>query len=163
MKRLTLVLVALLLTSCVAHAESSGDKAAYASGTFEITTWVETEVAALPDGAKVIHLAATDDFTGDLVGTAQAEEEHFVRADGTRDFAGLIIVTGTLAGRAGTFVIRTTGTFDGDAARSDWQVVPGSGTGGLRGIRGSGTDVAMVGSPKVRYTLRYWFALPFPR
>ncbi len=130
-----------------------------ASGTFEIRTWVETDVAALPDGAKVIHLAATNDFTGDLVGTAQAEEEHYLRPDGTRDFAGVIIVTGTLAGRTGTFVIRTTGTFDGTAARSDWQIVPDSGTGGLRGIRGSGTDVAVVAeAPHVRYTLRVRFA-----
>jgi hypothetical protein len=59
----------------------------------------------------------------------------------------------------GTFVIRTTGTFDGSAARSDWQIVPGSGTGGLRGILGSGTDVAEVAeAPHVRYTLRYRFA-----
>ena len=144
-----------------------------ASGTFEIRTWVETDVAALPDGGKVIHLAATNDFTGDLVGTAQAEEEHYLRPDGTRDFAGLIIVTGTLAGRtgtyagnmsthagrAGTFVIRTTGTFDGTAARSDWQIVPDSGTDGLRGIRGSGTDVAVVAeAPHVRYTLRFRFS-----
>lgn len=158
MKRLTLILLAALTTSCVAHAESA-DSARYASGTFEITTWVETDVAALPDGAKVIHLAATSDFTGDLVGIAQAEEEHYVRPDGTRDFAGLIVVTGTLAGRTGTVVIRTTGTFDGSVARSDWQVVPGSGTGGLRGIRGSGTDVAVVTeAPYVRYTLRYRFS-----
>jgi hypothetical protein len=151
----TLALLAVLMTSCVAHAEPAG----YASGTFEIKTWVETEVTALPNGAKVIHLAATNDFTGDLIGTAQAEEEHFVRADGTRDFAGLIVVTGTLAGRTGAFVIRTTGTFDGDTARSDWQIVPDSGTGGLRGIRGSGTDVAKVAeAPHVRYTLRYRFS-----
>lgn len=130
-----------------------------ASGTFEIRTWVETDVAALPDCAKVIHLAATNDVTGDLVGTARAEEEHYLRPDGTRDFAGVIIVTGTLAGRTGTFVIRTTGTFDGTAARSDWRIVPDSGTGGLRGIRGSGTDVAVVAeAPHVRYTLRHRFA-----
>ena len=129
-----------------------------ANGTFEITTWVETDVAVLPDGAKVIHLAATNDFTGDLVGAAQAEEEHFIRPDGTRDFAGLIVVTGTLAGRTGSFVIRTTGTFDATAARSDWRIVPDSGTGGLRDIRGSGTDVALVAeAPHVRYTVRYRF------
>lgn len=160
MKTLTLALIVLLTTACAAHAESGGeDRARYADGTFEIRTWEETAVAALPDGAKVVHLAATSDFTGDLVGTAQAEEEHYIRADGTRDFAGVIVVTGTLAGRTGTVVIRTTGTFDGTAARSDWQVVPDSGTGELRGLRGSGTDVAAVAEAlHVRYTLRYRFS-----
>lgn len=156
MKRLAQLGVFLLVTALfTAPAGATGEATAggYATGTFEFTSWVETELTALPEGGKLIHLAATENFHGDITGTASAEEEHFVRADGTREFAGIIVVKGKLAGRQGGIIVRTTGTFDGKVARSDWRVV--SASGGLRGLRGIGTDTA--GGTTTTYTLAYWF------
>ncbi|SFP99342.1 Protein of unknown function [Amycolatopsis arida] len=128
------------------------------TGVFTITSWNESTHHELPGGARLIHLTATDTFAGGITGEAWAEEEHLIRADGTRDFAGMIVVTGRVGTRAGGFVIRTTGTFDGHTARSDWRVVPDSGTGGLRGLRGVGGDrVTAADGSHVRYTLTYWF------
>jgi Protein of unknown function (DUF3224) len=45
---------------------------------------------------------------------------------------------GVVGGRSGTFVLRICGTFDGTGSRATWDVVPGSSTGELRDISGTG-------------------------
>jgi hypothetical protein len=155
--RILLVLLAAVLITAAAPA-AAGTRGGYATGTFTITSWNETTEHEIPGGARLIHLTATDTFSGDITGAAVAEEEHLVRTDGTRGFAGMIVVTGRIGRREGSFVVRTTGTFDGNTARSDWVVVPHSGTGGLAGLRGVGTDrVSTADGWTVRYTLTYWF------
>jgi hypothetical protein len=47
-------------------------------------------------------------------------------------------VVGSIAGRAGTFVLQASGTFSGGVTRADWFVVPGSATGQLTGLSGAG-------------------------
>src|ERR1700687_5710142 len=49
-------------------------------------------------------------------------------------------------GRSGSFVLETSGSFDGTTARATWSIILGSGTNGLSGLRGSGTYVAGHGS-----------------
>ena len=64
--------------------------------------------------------------------TAVAEGEESMAYTGFERF------TGALDGRQGTFVLRHVATaVDGDQSLS-WTVLPGSGTGELRGIRGEG-------------------------
>ena len=46
------------------------------------------------------------------------------------------------------------GGYDGGLARSTWRVIPGSGTGGLAGLTGSGSSVASA-EPPGSYTLDY--------
>ncbi len=58
-----------------------------------------------------------------------------------------------VGGRPGTFVLRISGTFDGTGARATWNVVPGSGTGELRGI--SGTGGFETSGDTTTYTLDY--------
>jgi len=67
-------------------------------------------------------------------------------------YAGYEQVTGTLAGRSGTFVLEARGDHSDGVARTDVQVVPGSGTGGLTGLtglRGEGSYAATA----MEYTL----------
>ncbi len=47
------------------------------------------------------------------------------------------MVTGTLAGRTGTFVLQHTGEVDGDEQRTSGVVLAGTGTDGLAGLRGT--------------------------
>jgi hypothetical protein len=47
---------------------------------------------------------------------------------GTASFVGLDRVSGTVAGKSGTFVLQHAGSFSEGKARSSWSVVPGSGT-----------------------------------
>lgn len=148
---------AIVMTIPAAVDATPGRPTGHVHGKFEIKTWVETPRLEVPGGGRVIELSATDEFTGGITGHASAAEEHYIRPDGTRDFAGMIVVTGRLGGRSGSFVIRTVGTFDGNTARSRWTVVPGSATGELRGLRGTGTDMTTVAdAPFVTYTLDYY-------
>jgi Protein of unknown function (DUF3224) len=68
------------------------------------------------------------------------------RADDTAEFVGMQRVDGRLGGRSGSFVLRSAGTFDGKEARGELAVVPGSGTGELTGLQGSGEFSAPLGS-----------------
>ena len=52
-------------------------------------------------------------------------------------------------------MLQQVGTYEGTTARATWQVVPGSGTGDLTGLRGEGGYVAEHGQPQAPYTLDY--------
>lgn len=79
----------------------------------------------------------------------------FYREDGTAAYAGLERLTGRIGDRSGSFVLRADGVFEGGAATTNWQVVDGSGSGELRGIRGTGKAVAQSGQPGGTFTLDY--------
>jgi uncharacterized protein DUF3224 len=62
--------------------------------------------------------------------------------------------------RTGSFVLlQTAGTFDGKEAKGALSVVPGSGTGDLRGLRGNGHFSAPFGST-ASVTLDYDYEEP---
>ena len=75
-----------------------------------------------------------------LEGESQLDYLMMYRADGTAAFVGLERVTGKLAGRTGTFVLRRTGVFERGQAMETYTVVEDSGTGGLRALRGGGSS-----------------------
>jgi Protein of unknown function (DUF3224) len=109
-----------------------------ANARFAITSWVEKpydEGEGLP---KLSRASVTKTFTGDLVGEGHVEYLMAYRADGTATFVGLERVVGSLEGKNGTFVLQRTGAFDDGVAKESYFVVPGSGTGELRGLRGEG-------------------------
>jgi len=62
------------------------------------------------------------------------------RNDGSATFVGLERVIGQVAGKAGTFVLQRTGVFENGVARESYSVIPASGTGELRSLRGDGTS-----------------------
>ena len=80
-----------------------------------------------------------------------------VQTDGSASFVGIERVTGTLAGRTGTFVLQDAGTLADGEVTGTWFVVPGSGTGELAGLCGEGGFTAVVGQHAKIY-LDYRFA-----
>lgn len=81
---------------------------------------------------KVIH--------GDL--EAITKGEMFGGGDPRRGAAGYVaieMVTGTLAGREGSFALEHLATMDASGPKMQVVVVPGSGTGGLKSIAGNFT------------------------
>ena len=60
------------------------------------------------------------------------------RDDGSASFIGLERVVGSVGGRSGSFVLQHSGTFKEGVATVTLVVVPDSGTGDLRGLRGDG-------------------------
>jgi hypothetical protein len=68
------------------------------------------------------------------------------RPDGTAAFVGLERIVGSIAGKAGTFVLQRTGVFENGVAKETYFVVAGSGTGELQGLRGEGTTAVGHGT-----------------
>jgi hypothetical protein len=56
-------------------------------------------------------------------------------------YVALELVTGTLDGRQGSFVLQHSGTMEGSAMSLSVTVVPGSGTGQLAGLAGTFTII----------------------
>jgi hypothetical protein len=128
--------------------------ATHATGEFELKSWDEEQYDEIEGGGKLTRATVTQGFSGDIEGDGAVQWLMCYRADGTADFVGLQRVIGRIGGRSGSFVLQNTGTFDGKQATGPWSVVPGSGTGELRGLRGQGEFGAPHG-PKASYTLDY--------
>lgn len=112
---------------------------AQATGTFKIEGWEEQPFADVDGGRKLTQASVKQAFAGDVEGEGAVEFLMCYRPDDTADFVGLQRIAGRLGERSGSFVlIQTDGSFDGTVARGRLEVVPGSGTGELEGLRGSG-------------------------
>jgi hypothetical protein len=101
-----------------------------------------------------IHVAET--FSGDIAGDGVVEFLQAARPDGSASFAGIERVTGSVGGRAGTFLLQDAGIVNGSVVSGDWFVIPGSGTGDLAGLRGEGGFQANLGE-NAQVHLDYWF------
>jgi hypothetical protein len=110
-----------------------------ARATYKIDSWDESEIETFPDGSKLSRSRATQTFSGDITGQSVAESTLFYRPDGTADYVTIERLDGAIHGRAGTVALRYIGTYDLKLARATFEVIPGSGTGELTGITGSGT------------------------
>jgi hypothetical protein len=60
------------------------------------------------------------------------------RNDGSATFVGLERFVGRIGSKTGTFVLQRTGVFESGQAKESYSVIPGSGTGELRGLEGEG-------------------------
>ena len=107
---------------------------------FAIESWDEKPFSEEPDQPKLTRASVTRTFTGDIEGQGDVEYLMMYRPDGSANFVGLERFVGRVAGKAGTFVLQRTGKFESGQAKETYSVVPGSGTGELRGLRGDGTS-----------------------
>lgn len=108
----------------------------------EIKSWDEKPYRELSDGSKFTKTEVTLAGTGDEVESGAFEAVMYYRADGTTAYASVMQLSATIAGRYGTFVLRGKGDFDGTTARSEMEIVDGSGTAGLAGITGNARSVS---------------------
>ena len=111
---------------------------------FKITGWDENPYQEFEDGAKLTKATVSQAYEGDLVGKSEIEFLMSHTANGTASFVGMELVTGTLSGKKGTFIIQHIGTFgaQGAGACSEWTIIPDSGTDDLVGISGKGSYTA---------------------
>jgi hypothetical protein len=125
--------------------------------TFQITGWDEKTYQEIGGGAKLTNARVTQSYSGAIEGTSSIEYLMSYTIQGTASFVGLERVSGTVAGKSGTFVLQHAGSFSEGNARSSWSVVPGSGTDDLASLRGSGSYVAGHGEP-AQVSFTYSFA-----
>jgi hypothetical protein len=98
-------------------------------GPFAITGWDQAAYDERSDGPPLTRATVRKTYAGGLAGEGVAE----LLTCGELAYMGNERVSGTLDGRAGTFVIQH-GAWEG----GQWgHVVPGSGTGALAGLRGT--------------------------
>lgn len=109
---------------------------------FKIVSWDESTYVESESGAKMTKAKVTQTYEGDLVGEGNVEFLMSHNSEGSAHFVGLELVTGSLAGKQGTFVIQHVGNYGSSGALSECTIIPGSGTGELSGILGKGGYVA---------------------
>ena len=127
---------------------------ARAEGTFTVASWNEETYQELDGKGKLTRATVGYRLSGGIEGQATWEALMFYRADGTAEYTGLQHVSAQIAGRQGTCVMVADGTFSDGTARGTWRVIPGSGTAGLAGLRGSGTADA-TSTPPGTFTFDY--------
>ena len=109
-----------------------------AKATFSIESWDEKTYNEIEGAPKLTRVSATKSYKGDIEGEGKLEYLMMYRTAGSASFIGLERVNGSVGGRSGSFVLQHKGTFEGGVAKVILSVVPGSGTGDLRGMRGEG-------------------------
>ncbi len=123
-----------------------------AAGTFTVTGGSENPIHEAEGGVKLTRVSGTQRFDGDIVGEGSGDWVFCYRPDRTAPFLGFQRIEGSIAGRAGSLVLESTGDHAGRSSGGRWRVVSGSGTGELAGIRGAGSFRAPGGS-QVSYEL----------
>jgi hypothetical protein len=125
-----------------------------AKGIFEIADWKEDTYEQLPNGGKLTEARVKQRFTGDVTGEGSVIWLMAYPDPNTAQFVGIQRVVATIDGKRGSFLLETTGSFDGKTAQGEWSVIDGSGTDELAGISGEGMFEAPHGS-KATYRLEY--------
>ena len=110
----------------------------HAKATFALDVWDEKPYNEMNGLPKLTRASVTKSYQGDIKGEGKLEYLMMYRDDGSASFIGLERVVGSVGGRSGSFVLQHSGTFEGGVAKVILSVVPGSGTGDLRGMRGEG-------------------------
>lgn len=106
---------------------------------FEITEWDETAYDEPSDGPRLTRITIRKRYDGALKGTGVATVLTAQGDDG-QAYVASERVEGALDGRSGTFVIQHGGIADAASQRTFGQIVPGSGTGDLRGLQGEAIE-----------------------
>ena len=97
--------------------------------TFRIAGWDEEKVLEQEEGGKVSRARVTKTYEGELSGEGIVEYLMGYKADGSATFSGFELVTGSVAGKTGTFMFVHRGTFTDGEVKSTWSIVEDSGTG----------------------------------
>jgi hypothetical protein len=127
------------------------------TGHFTFANWEERTVSSDDVSPKLAHACVTNTFSGGIEATDTTCEYTIAYVtEKTGTFTGMEVLTGRLDGRDGAFVVEQRGSFDADGTvHCTFEVVPGTGTAELTGLRGTGSFTAHHGEPSVSYTFHY--------
>ena len=128
-----------------------------AHSTFEVKSWDEKTSSEADGHLKITHSVVTFAYSGDVEGEGAMQYLMLYRDDGTAAVIGMERITGRLAGRSGSFVLQHHGGFADGVASGSFEVVEGSASGELAGLRGSGKAIARKDG-STEFTLDYAFA-----
>jgi Protein of unknown function (DUF3224) len=130
----------------------------HATGGIEMKSWDEKTWDGKPhhevSGAKLTEGTMIATYRGALEGTGETRFVMTYINDDNCYTTGYELVTGTLDGRTGTFVLQHVGRYKDGSVSGGFTVVPESGTGQLAGLSGSGGITWEAGQSGV-YTVDY--------
>jgi hypothetical protein len=104
----------------------------------------------------LVGISIKETFSGDIEGESMVSALQVRRDNRSASMVSVQRVRGKLGGRQGTFVLQASEIIENGKIKATWFVVPGSGTGGLSGLRGEGGLAADFGKGSDA-TLDYWF------
>ncbi len=133
---------------------TSGETSMHARGSFDVK--VTPTPTADSAGGPISHLVLAKQFHGELDGSSKGQMlgAQAGVAEGSGAYVALELVTGTLNGKRGTFLLMHRGTMSrGANYKMDVSVVPESGTGELAGI--TGTMAIIIEGKTHNYDLEY--------
>jgi len=146
----TTVLALALLSPLASAQQKETPMTHHAHGTFTVN--IQPLAPAPAEGLG--RFSIDKQIHGDLEATSKGEM--FSGGDPKKGEAGYVaieVVTGTLAGKHGSFALQHSGTMDQNGLKLSVTVVPGSGTGELKGI--AGTFAIHVENGQHSYDLEY--------
>jgi hypothetical protein len=127
-------IIAAICLVVVAQAQTK-EKIMHATGTFEVKVQPQTDENI--GDPTVGRMSLDKQFHGDLEATSKGQMLAVQgEVKGSAGYVAMERVSGTLAGRTGTFALQHLGTMAGGTLQLSVTVVPDSGTGGLAGIKG---------------------------
>jgi hypothetical protein len=139
-----------LLPSLVTAQQKEAPMSHHAHGTFSVKVAPMTPAPA----EGLARFSIDKEIHGDLEATTKGEM--LTGGDpksGTAGYVAIELVTGILAGKHGSFALQHFATMDQDGPKMSVAVVPGSGTGELKGI--SGTFTIRIEKAQHFYDLDY--------
>lgn len=127
------------------------------TGNITYANWEERTVGSSEASPKLAHASVTNTFSGGIEAACTICEYIIVYVtEKTGTFTGMEVLAGRLDGREGTFVVEERGSFDADGTvHCTFEVVPGTGTGELTGLHGTGSFTYKPGESPFPYTFNY--------
>ena len=125
-----------------------------ATGTFEIEGWDE-EAYDEREGTKLARARVSKTFRGDVEGASTTDLLLAYGAEeGSAAYVGFERVVGSIHGHRGSFVLHHTATSSPEGRSATWSVVPDTGTGELRGLRGE-AEISVGPEGEHSFSLKY--------
>ena len=129
----------------------------YATGTIEIEDWDEKPYDE-QEGAKLARARVRKTFRGDLEGASTSDLLLAYAQEGSAAYVGLERFVGRVHGRSGSVVLHhsESGNRENSEQVATLSVVPNSGTGELRSLRGT-AQIVVGPDGGHTFTLDYYF------
>ncbi|MFI5670708.1 DUF3224 domain-containing protein [Streptomyces sp. NPDC051704] len=129
------------------------------TGRFTFADWQEQPIGPAGSTPRLARSTVVNAFAGGIEAAAtDAAYTITYTGEGTGSYTGLELLSGAVDGRKGAFVLEQRGTFDASGTRCTFEVVPGSGSGELAGLSGSGGFTYRHGDTSVAYEFGYTVA-----
>lgn len=123
------------------------------TGRFDLTQWDE-EPYSEEGGVRLVAASIAKQFEGGITGTSTVRMLQALAQQGSAAYVGIELVTGTIDGRTGSFVLQHTAVGSAAGGSMSVAVVPDSGTGELTGIAGA-MVIAKAEDGEHTYTFTY--------